>query len=68
MNKPYQKGHELLCIKQMAHDEETYGIDFYENKKYKITGEDCDGLYIETESGSEIIMNIMEIQEYFIIS
>lgn len=68
MNKQYKKGQELLCIKQMAHDKGTYGIDFYENKKYKITGEDCDGLYIETESGSEIIMNIMEIQEYFIIS
>ena len=68
MSKQYEKGQELLCIKEMALDEESYGIDFYENKKYKITGEDCDGLYIETESGSEIIMNIMEIQEYFIIS
>lgn len=68
MNKQYKKGQELLCIKQMAHDKGTYGIDFYENKKYKITGEDTEGFYVETESGSEVLISESEIKEYFKIA
>ena len=68
MGKQYQKGQELLCIKQMALDEESYGIDCYVNLKYKITSEDPEGFYVETESGSEVLLSESEIQEYFKIA
>jgi len=52
----------------MALDEESYGIDCYVNLKYKITSEDPEGFYVETESGSEVLLSESEIQEYFKIA
>lgn len=68
MSKQYQKGQELLCIKEMALDEELYGVDCYVDGKYKITSEYTEGFYVETESGSEVLISESEIKEYFKIA
>jgi len=65
MSRKYNKGQELICIKQMVLDEDQYGIDCLKNQTYRINGTECDGYYIETESGSEVFLTEAEIPEYF---
>ena len=65
MSSKYNKDQELICIKQMVLDEDQYGIDCLINQAYRITGIECDGYYIETESGSEVFLTENEIPEYF---
>jgi hypothetical protein len=57
----------LTCKKSFAGDPKQYGIDCIQGNKYSVNMVDDDCYYINTESGSDVIMNIQEVREHFYI-
>jgi len=56
----------VLCIKQFAGDPEQYGIDFIEGNIYYIQHMENGRYYVESESGSDVMLTQEEMGRTFI--
>ena len=55
----------VTCIKEYAGDVDQYGIDFIVGNTYGIVNQDENYTYVESESGSDVMLTNEEMQETF---
>jgi hypothetical protein len=56
----------LTCIKEYTIDPEEYGIDFIVGNRYSVQSFEEDGSnYVESESGSDVLLSYKEMKEIF---